>query len=139
MNKDRFKFRVWYKGAYTFFNFDTLNQESRGFFENEIKNNNVEQCTGLKDCNDNLIYENDIVDLSFVKNSPNSLRKSKNWWDACGPAGYDNPKVLVEWYDDITGFLPFDNYDCDCGVYHCAEYSKIIGNIHENSELLEEK
>jgi len=119
---NRFEFRVWYKGAYTFFNFDTLNQESRLFFENEIKNNNVEQCTGLKDKNEKLIYEGDSV-----KWETNSQSLGKQI---------------------IIGVITFDSYNTRYQIttknniyafgkeYQIEEKIQIIGNIHENPELL---
>lgn len=82
------------------------------------------QYTGLKDKNGNRIWENDIVDVS------------EEWWDACGPAGHDSPIINVEWIDELTGFDPFANYDCDCGVYIDASECEVIGNIFDNPELL---
>lgn len=61
---------------------------------------------------------------------------SEEWWDACGPAGHDSPIINVEWIDELTGFDPFANYDCDCGVYIDASECEVIGNIFDNPELL---
>lgn len=83
------------------------------------------QYTGLKDKNGNRIWENDIVDAS------------EEWWNACGPAGHNSPIIKVEWLEGLTGFDPFANYDCDCGVYIDASGCEVIGNIFDNPELLE--
>ena len=83
----------------------------------------IEQYIGLKDKNGKEIYEGDIVEIN-------------GWWYAAGPAGYETNQCTVAWDKDRTGFAPFNNYDCDCGVYHEAQDCKVIGNIHENPELL---
>lgn len=85
----------------------------------------VGQYTGLQDKNGQRIFEGDIVDLC------------DNWWDAAGPAGHESPIVEVCWSDGYAGFDPFDDYDCDCGVYIGAHRCKVIGNIHDNPELME--
>ena len=92
----------------------------------EVDPETVGQYTGLTDKNGKKIFEGDIVDAS------------NEWWYAAGPAGHDSPVILVEWSNDLCGFEPFANYDCDCGVYISAKNCEVIGNIHENPELLEE-
>ena len=91
----------------------------------EIDPSTICQCTGLRDKNGKLIWENDIVDASL------------GWWDASGPAGHDSPIIKVEWDDGYCGFTPFADYDCDCGVYIKSNDVKVIGNIFDNPELLE--
>lgn len=90
----------------------------------EIDPETLCQYIGLKDKNGRRIWENDIVDAS------------EEWWDACGPAGHDSPIINVEWIDELTGFDPFANYDCDCGAYIDASECEVIGNIFDNPELL---
>ena len=58
-------------------------------------------------------------------------------WGMCGPASYDNPNVVVTYRSGSAGFDPFSNYDCDCGVFYYHEDVTVLGNIHDNPELLE--
>ena len=85
----------------------------------------VSQYTGLNDKHGNRIFEGDIV--------------AQNWYD------YDEPR------DDSFGNVEFCEYDCSfsvmdvnkdgfmplgrCGSYHWEV--DVIGNIHDNPELLE--
>lgn len=80
----------------------------------------IEQYTGLKDKNGKEIYEGDVV-LDY----------------------YDGEDAfIVEWDKDIASFrltgtdhiasVSFDNFDPDIDL-------EVIGNIHENPELLEEE
>lgn len=86
----------------------------------------VGQYTGLTDKNDKKIFEGDIVDAS------------ETGWALCGPAGRFSPVIPVKWACDICGFDPFADYDRDCGVYTYGNKVEVIGNIHDNPELLEE-
>ena len=80
------------------------------------------QCTGLKDKNGKLIFENDIV---FVKHTD-------------GQEEYqENAKVSYT----KRGFSPFSwEYYCDgCDVRCEILEVEVIGNIFDNPELLEQK
>lgn len=75
----------------------------------------VEQYTGLKDKNGKEIFEGDIIQ------TPKKIYKE------C---------IKVEWQEDCGGFYPFI---CRCDADYLGEYDdvEVVGNIHENSELLE--
>ena len=89
----------------------------------EKENNILEQCTGLKDKNGVLIYEGDIVQTDY---EGVELDKYVYRWEA--PAFYVEP---IE-----NGKLTGSHY-----YYYaiCVGRCTVIGNIHENPELLKEE
>lgn len=108
---DRFKFR--------FYN-ETTNKMVYDA-NNNAPQPTLMQCTGLKDKNDKLIYEGDIVRFHF-----------------------DNDEIIavVEWdnnesrfYLNTTDYFG-DKYVTDYEITKQEKY-KIIGNTYENPELLE--
>lgn len=74
----------------------------------DCKEYTIEQCTGLKDKNGTLIYEGDVV----------------KWLKPFG----DDRNYLVKWHHAEAEYSIRDN----------QSQIEIIGNIHENPELLEE-
>lgn len=118
---DRFKFRIWDKGRKCFFNDDEVviypnGEESFFNADYDFTECVVEQCTGVKDESEDLIYESDIVELDDGTELVNAVIE----WD--GNAGCWN----IRTYDTI---YTFDN------LY--GNKMRVIGNIHENPELLE--
>ncbi len=87
--------------------------------ENKIKDIVLMQCTGLKDKNGKHIYEGDIL-----KNTKTNECLTVAWHNT--KAGYVWSKTVSNTYLSEFGalFRVFDKYE-------------IIGNIYENSELLE--
>lgn len=83
----------------------------------------IEQCTGIKDENDKWIYEGDIIsdeDLTDIYEGIVGIAEVR-WNDESAEYG------LYMVYGD---YLTFDNV---------GSYVEIIGNVHENPELLEGK
>lgn len=115
----RFKFRVWNnrKNEYE----DDLYDEAgdlqitcvNKIFEEYISDGCIiEQCTGLKDKNGKLIYEGDLIKI-------------------------DGDVAVIKWSDYYARFMlesSEDNFDFETTY---AEECKVIGNIHENADLLE--
>lgn len=116
--KDRFKLRVWDKYEKSYWLQSTIEQNIHWLMNpEEYKDANyppdyveIEQCTGLKDKNSKLIYEGDILSLYKLK----------------------NPIVVIcKWNIDKWVFV--DTSGCIRNDYHM----EVIGNIHENTDLLE--
>lgn len=139
MNNDRLKFRVWdnrthayvlQSGQYYGFMIDSdgklhAYRDVDYCFEfdpvDTITDPDliVEQCTGLRDKNGNLIYEGDIV----IKKDTNAL-------------GYGRTrKCAVHWQQDWAEWAITTEFG---DTYALAEFAseqlEIIGNIHEQKE-----
>lgn len=125
MNNDRFKFRVWDKERW-FFPDNNFLIDSNGVLYRINSATSIEvlcrddftiqQCTGLKDKNGKLIYEEDIVKDIYPKRG-----------HLC----------VVIYRDDVGYVLQHKNVDyITCNKKHMNQF-QIIGNIYENPELLE--
>ena len=116
---DRFKFRVWDKVFNHYWTDEEIKENAAWllFPDNDnINNVEIEQCTGLRDNNGKLVFEGDVV---FV----------------------NGEKWRVIWSDEDCAFF-FSNLK---EVYHqpifpdfylMTDDLKVIGNVHENEELL---
>lgn len=108
---DRFKFRVW-NDMQKFYSPDDHYIDEDGELNTDGKYI-VEQCTGLKDKNGKLIYEGDF------------LKDNNGIWQVL----WDEKEAAFYLYNKKRDFhlSPF-----------IGEF-EVIGNIHENPELLEEE
>lgn len=115
-------------GKYTIFQFET---ERADYVEYEIDPSTICQCTGLKDKNGTLIWENDIVKKHFY-----------SIYDSCVNSeeyiGIVKLKDCAWVVDSFRG-----EYKCAVPIFEAMTYSEdvkyfeIIGNVFDNPELIE--
>ena len=90
-------------------------------FHQEVDSNTICQCTGLKDKNGKLIWENDIMVAHLDEDYPEDETYIRILWCGNGFCSIENGSK------DIA---PIDKFD--------SEHFEVCGNIFDNAELLEE-
>ena len=89
----------------------------------EVKKDTICQCTGLKDKNGNLIWENDVVSYWDSYSTENGLTEA----DCIGKVVWDDETISFQ----VTNRLSAESWevlDDECSV---------VGNAIDNQELLE--
>lgn len=95
------------------------NGETDGW--NEIDPSTICQCTGSKDKNGNLIWENDIIEC---KDGKHNFQTQIEWDAYCAGFIFQDTETSAAGLDAIT-------------VNGLYSESKVIGNIFDNKELVE--
>ena len=88
----------------------------------EIINSTICQCTGLKDKNGKLIWENDIIAYWDTYSTESGLAEA----DCAGQVVWDDETMSFQ----VTNRLSAESYEV---LDECS----VIGNIFDNKELLE--
>ena len=88
----------------------------------EVDRDTICQCTGLKDKNGKLIWENDIVGYWDTYSTENGLAEA----DCIGKVVWDDETLSFQ----VTNRLSSESYEV---LDECS----VIGNIFDNPELLE--
>ena len=94
----------------------------------EVDKNTICQCTGLKDKNGKLIWENDVIKYHF---GDVYAQIRFGAYQSC----FDSQKTehigfYVDWSEDM-------NYRKDLGYWINMVNAEVVGNIFDNQELLE--
>ena len=92
-------------------------------FAYEVRPDTICQCTGLKDKNGKLIWENDIVAYWDTYNTENGLAEM----DCIGKVVWDDETISFQ----VTNRLSAESYEV---LDECS----VIGNIFDNPELIKE-
>ena len=145
---DRFKFRgqgrngEWFYGSLLWYADEPQIWDKDGY-NFIVKAETITQCTGLKDKNDKLIFEGDIVEVQYL-GAQISLFKNEY------SKHPENERFEVFCDEDwLKFYAKNDHYRKTCEIHsfdlekiRTNTYDKVyevIGNIYENPELLEVK
>lgn len=108
---------VWYEGYLTYDGEDyQIVEPEYGICKRTVLAETIGEFTGLRDKNGNNIFEGDIV------------RSTET-----GELG------IVQWYEEHAAFLVWCPSSNQVGfLYECASIVEIVGNIHDNRDILKE-
>ena len=107
----------WYEGYLTYDGEDyQIVEPEYGICKRTVLAETIGEFTGLKNKNGNNIFEGDIV------------RSTET-----GELG------IVQWYEEHSAFLVWCPSPNQVGfLYECASIVEIVGNIHDNRDMLKE-
>lgn len=120
--QDRFRVRGWNGERYRYDlqeNEVPLSEYANGWMYN------LEQCTGLKDKNGKLIYDNDLIKIN-----DELYRVAIDDFGCRTVILNNNPFTeVIEWSDIVKQYY----------FYNREDEIEVVGNIHENADLLGEE
>ncbi|MDE6796881.1 MAG: YopX family protein [Ruminococcus sp.] len=85
----------------------------------EVLPETLGEYTGLTDMNGKKIFEGDIIQEEYGSRNQKNIKKFEVYWDR-----------------EYAGFYPIYDHEHPAGYSVEAQYSEVIGNIHDNPELL---
>lgn len=101
------------------------------------------QCTGLKDKNEKLIWENDI--LMCYDNTDNLVKVAYGEFDVIDADSLNVSDSVIGWHHEVVSMDALNKYELLCyDMLPLTEYyiqlmeSKRIGNIFDKPELIKE-
>lgn len=108
----------------------------------EVRPDTICQCTGLKDKNGTLIWENDI--LMCYDNTDNLVKVAYGEFDVIDADSLNVSDSVIGWHHEVVSMDALNKYELlRYDMLPLTEYyiqlmeSKRIGNIFDNPELLE--
>ncbi len=138
--EDRFKFRAWHKEIKKMLHLSSLNvtggtspasEDKNTFYYLRMEDMNVMQCTGLRDKNGKLIYENDIV-KGICSSKSEHVCQGLILRNLVGK----EVKGIIRYSDSFAQFYFTDDGITFLHLYHGIKETEVIGNKYENPELL---
>lgn len=125
---DRFKFRVWDKQQKKYEDIPKLINQKGELVSYTVRDDlskfyDIEQCTGLKDRNGKLIFENDLI-----KCPTGIYRIAVDDFGLWTVIYNNNPFEEVGEWGDVVKEYAFNQNNVEI---------EILGNIHEKADLLE--
>lgn len=146
--QDRYKFKIWDKTEKKFLPLDSKtentdswisidntgvylverdNARDVAFFTDITEDVIILQCTGLKDKNDKLIYEGDIVSVK-VKIQDFFYADEYYFGNYKGKIIFEKGEIAIDVIDTTKHPI---------SLYYNVKDCEVVGNIYENPELLE--
>ena len=96
--------------------------------EQDSSNYILMQWTGLEDKNGKQIFEGDIIKSPYIKTA-GANNQGEVFWDE------SSAKFNIRGFSNGSNDCPWDAFWCNSDL----EEMKVVGNIYENPELLEEQ
>ncbi|MBZ7963323.1 hypothetical protein H2274_07135 [Campylobacter sp. W0049] len=139
-----FDFRIWDKDKKCFLNSDTKNKViTKNLSKDELKKFELEIYIGIKDKYGNKIFDGDI--LLYKKNKKKYIFEIINGLSHCKEFLF-----LKCEFDEVSQTIvkaPYyqaelsNKLNCHCSFHYKVNevYFEVIGNIHENEDLIYEK